>query len=184
MLDQWPDGLDKADTGPLFRLSSGKALDRKSFVPWLQNILGKLNLKGEDFNGISTRKGGATSLRLAGAPNDVIRLMGRWADSSFVFETYQAISSREIASCAERMSELSVETLTKQGKGSLIWGAFDTSGIFEEEPVQEFILINSKSGTKSKAKGKRRRPAVSFVQKAKGKRRRPAVSFVQVLGLK
>jgi hypothetical protein len=47
------------------------------------------------------------------------RLMGRWADSSLVFETYQAISSLELADFAERMSELSVEGLTKQGKGSL-----------------------------------------------------------------
>ena len=155
---------------PLFTLSSGKALRRKDFVPWLQLLLDKINLLGKEFNGISTRKGGACSLRLAGAPNDVIRLMGRWADSSFVFETYQAVSSQELASFAERMSKLSIETLTKQGKGSLIWGAFDSDGIFQENPLHKFIEINSTSKKN--------------VVQSKNKRRRAVVSFVSVLRLK
>jgi hypothetical protein len=118
-----------------------------------------LGLPGKDFNGISTRKGGADSLRLA----DVIRLMGRWADSSFVFETYQAISSVELANFAERMSKLSVEDLTKQGKGSLIWGAFDSSGMFDERPVRDFIEVNSSAEQSApRAKKKRRRAVVSF----------------------
>jgi hypothetical protein len=163
LLDQWPANLSRYNEDPLFRLSSGEALQRKDFVPWLQDLLGLLGLPGKDFNGISTRKGGANSLRLAEAPTDVIRLMGRWADSSFVFETYQAISSLELANFAERMSELSVEDLTKQGKGSLIWGAFDSSGIFDEQPVQEFIEVNSSSGQSTpRVKGKRRRAVVSF----------------------
>jgi hypothetical protein len=171
LLDQWPANLSRKDKDPLFRLASGKALKRNTFVPWLQALLSKLELEGEAFNGISTRKGGATSLRLAGAPNDVIRLMGRWADSSFVFETYQAISSLELANFADRMSELSVETLTKEGKGSLIWGAFDSNGIFEEQPVREFIDINSALRRSTMpARGKRRRAVVSFI---------PAISFVR-----
>jgi hypothetical protein len=168
MLDQWPDRLSRRDCDPLFRLESGKPLKRKDFVPWLQSILDRLDLRGKEFNGISTRKGGATSLRLAGAPNDVIRMMGRWPDSSFVFETYQAVSSRELANFAERMSNLSVDALESQGKGSLIWGAFDSEGIFDEQPVREFIEINTAA---------KRAPV-----RGRGSRRRAVVSFIQALG--
>jgi hypothetical protein len=110
-----------------------------------------LGFSGEDFNGISPRKGGAASLRLADAPNDVIRLMGRWAESSFVFERYQAISSRELSAYATRISALSASNLIAEGKGALLWGAFDTNGIFHEDGVQAFI-----NGQNSEAPGRAR----------------------------
>jgi hypothetical protein len=47
--------------------------------------------------------------------------------SSFVFERYQAISA------------LSASNLVAEGKGALLWGAFDTNGIFHEDGVQAFI---------------------------------------------
>ena len=92
--------------------------------------MGDIGLDKKDFDGISARKGGAASLRLADAPNDIIRKMGRWADSSFVFETYQALSSRDLSDFASRISKLSAEDLVAQGKGPLLWGEFDTNGIF------------------------------------------------------
>ena len=164
MIDGWPEELSKGDTDPLFRLSSGKPLTRNIFVPWLQELLVLLGLPGGEFNGVSTRKGGAQSLRLAGAPNDVIRLMGRWAESSFVFETYQAVSARELAACASRMASLSFEELSKQRKGHLMYGAFDTNGIFHEEEVQDFVATTtSKPDFVVPKRGRHRRPAVARV---------------------
>jgi hypothetical protein len=56
--------------------------------------------------------------------------MGRRADSSFVFEKYQALSSRDLSAFASRISKLSAAELVAQGKGPLLWGDFDTNGIF------------------------------------------------------
>jgi hypothetical protein len=150
-LDHVPPGIPQGPTDPLFMLSSGKRLTRAIFIPWVQELMRLLGFSGEDFNGISPRKGGAASLRLANAPNDVIRLMGRWAESSFVFERYQAISSRELSAYATRISALSASNLIAEGKGALLWGAFDTNGIFHEDGVQAFI-----NGQNSEAPGRAR----------------------------
>jgi hypothetical protein len=120
-------------------MGSGKRLTRAIFIAWVQRLMQLLGFSGKDFNGISPRKGGAVSLRLAGAPNDVIRLMGRWAESSFVFERYQAISSRELSGYASRISSLSADELVADGKSAILWGAFDTNGIVHEDQVQAFI---------------------------------------------
>jgi hypothetical protein len=138
-LDRIPVGLPKGPADPLFIMSPGKRLTRAIFIAWVQRLMQLLGFSGKDFNGISSRKGGAVSLRLAGAPNDVIRLMGRWAESSFVFERYQAISSRELSAYASRISSLATDELVTDGKGAILWGAFDTNGIFHEDRVQAFI---------------------------------------------
>jgi hypothetical protein len=139
LLDNYPPHLKSGKGDPLFTLSSGKVLTRDVWVPWARDVMSAIGLKGEDFDGISPRKGGAESLRLVDAPNDVVRKMGRWADSSFVFETYQAISSKEMATYASRMAALSRESLIAQGKGKLLDGEFDSTGIFVEEDVQKFV---------------------------------------------
>ena len=74
------------------------------------------------FQRCQSEEGRVVSLRLAGAPNDVIRLMGRWAESSFVFERYQVISSRELSAYASRISALSADELVADGKGAILWG--------------------------------------------------------------
>jgi hypothetical protein len=139
LLENYPQHLPKEENDPLFTLSSGKRMKRKDWVPWVQARITELGLPGKKFNGISPRKGGADSLRLADAPNDVMRKMGRWADSSFMFETYQAVSSREMANFASRMSELSRDKLIAQGKGALLDGEFDSTGIFVETDALPFI---------------------------------------------
>jgi hypothetical protein len=139
LLENYPAHLSKGETDPLFTLSSGKRMKRKDWVPWVQARISDIGLKGEKFNGISARKGGADSLRLVEAPNDVVRKMGRWSESSFMHETYQAVSSRELASFSKRISELSREQLIAQGKGALLDGEFDSTGIFVEAQAVPFI---------------------------------------------
>jgi hypothetical protein len=109
--------LPREDSDPLFTLSSGKVMTRSAWVPWVQSLISQVGLKGKDYNGISPRKGGAESLRMVEAPNDLLRKMGRWADSSFVFETYQAISSKEMSLYASRIASLTRESLIAKGKG-------------------------------------------------------------------
>ena len=139
LLDNYPVHLKKGKSDPLFTLSSGKVLTREVWVPWARDMVSSIGLKGEEFDGISPRKGGAESLRLVDAPNDVVRKMGRWADSSFVFERYQAISAKEMGTYASRMANLSRESLIAQGKGKFLDGEFDSTGIFVEEEVHSFV---------------------------------------------
>jgi hypothetical protein len=139
LLENYPPHLPKGDSDPLFTLSSGKRMKRKDWVPWVQARITEIGLKGKEFSGISARKGGADSLRLVDAPNDVVRKMGRWSESSFMHETYQAVSSRELASFAKRMSRLSRDDLIAEGKGALLDGEFDSTGIFVEAQAQAFI---------------------------------------------
>jgi hypothetical protein len=119
-------------------------MTRADWVPWIQNLLRKIGLEGDEFNGISARTGGAESLRLVDTPNDVVRKMGRFADSSFVFETYQAISSKELSLYASRIANITRESLIAQGKGELMQGRFDSTGIFMESEVVDFMKGCSK----------------------------------------
>ena len=138
-LNHMPAHLPRGASDPLLTLSSGKRLTRSTFIPWVQGRMGDVGLEEKDYDGISARKGGAASLRLADAPNDIIRKMGRWADSSFVFERYQALSARDLSAFASRISKLSADELTAQGKGPLLWGEFDTNGIFIDEEISDFV---------------------------------------------
>ena len=138
-LDNFPEALEQKEDDPLFVFSSGKRLDRKRFVEWIQWLLSALGLDGKKFNGISARKGGAQSLRMAGAPADVIRKMGRWAESSFVFETYQMVAPSELASYAQSIAALTQKDVEAKGLGRLLNGEFDSTGIFVEEEVEAFV---------------------------------------------
>jgi hypothetical protein len=96
---------------PLFILVNGKPLDRETIVKWirskiiqLERILG-FSLSSEKFNGISFRKGGAQSARKAGTGDGIIRVLGRWSDSSVIFRTYISVSEGERELAANRIAE-------------------------------------------------------------------------------
>jgi hypothetical protein len=73
--------------GPLFRLESGSALDVRALVAYSRSVLEQAGVPELDrYKGHSFRRGGATSLHLAGQPDSVIKVMGRWR--SFTFATY------------------------------------------------------------------------------------------------
>ena len=116
MLEGYPPHLKKGESDALFTLSSGKTMGREEWIPFAQDLTQQVGLEGEEYDGISPRKGGAQGLRMVGTPNDIIRVMGRWAEHSFVFETYQAVSTREMESYARKMAAATREELIAQGK--------------------------------------------------------------------
>ena len=129
-------------------------MGRKEWVPWVQKKITGIGLRGKEFDGFSARKGGADSLRLVDTPKDVVRKMGRWSESSFMHETYQAVSSRELAEYTSRMASIARDALIAQGKGELMDGEFDSTGIFVEEQAKAFIRDHQKwevSGSRDKS---------------------------------
>ena len=72
---------------PLFRSERGWALTVKELVAHTQRMLVAAGVAdAHAYLGHSFRRGGATSLHLAGVPDSVIRIMGRW--HSFAFARY------------------------------------------------------------------------------------------------
>jgi hypothetical protein len=137
-LDNFPPDLVQGRDDPLFLLEGRIHMTKKSFLSWLRVAIDALeipNLPGCDFFGISTRKGGATSLRLAGASDEIIRIMGRWAETSTVFRTYQSVSTIDCQLIAHRMSRLSEAEIVKAGKGSVLYGFYDANHLFVEQPI-------------------------------------------------
>jgi hypothetical protein len=120
------------DDSPLFILSNGAPLRREQLIPWMRKLLSLLKLPAHEFNGISFRKGGATMLRMLGVSSDIIRLMGRWADASMVHERYEAISNITIRDVTQKMSKWTAEFAVEQGQGAVLFGEFDSTGIFDE----------------------------------------------------
>lgn len=74
---------------PLFQLQSGHVLSRPRFVDVLQRAIARvavthdLDLDPARFTGHSLRRGGATSLFLAGAPDRLVQLLGRWRSDAY-----------------------------------------------------------------------------------------------------
>lgn len=73
---------------PLFpSVADDKALTHASLMQGTRALLTAAGVEGvERYKGHSFRRGGATSLHLAGMPDSVIKVMGRWR--SFTFATY------------------------------------------------------------------------------------------------
>jgi integrase len=73
--------------GPLFSTDAGDALSVRSLVTYTRGVLERAGVPElERYKGHSFRRGGATSLHLAGQPDSIIKVMGRWR--SFTFATY------------------------------------------------------------------------------------------------
>lgn len=72
----------------LFSLESGKPVTRAILVKFMQTKLKVVfpNVNITEWNGISLRKGGATSAMLAGVPGEMIKCLGNWR--SAVYERY------------------------------------------------------------------------------------------------
>ena len=67
---------------PLFYLDS-KALTRTHMIYMTRTVLTQLGLNASLYHGHSFRRGGATSLSIAGISNDIIQLMGRWKSDAY-----------------------------------------------------------------------------------------------------
>jgi hypothetical protein len=76
-------GLAPTPGAAVFRWADGKSVNRGSFVERGKALANLAGLGAAGFNGISLRKGGASSLALAGAGDLAIMRAGRWRSWCF-----------------------------------------------------------------------------------------------------
>ena len=70
-------------TSALFMLSDGTTLTRAALLTKCRNLLANLDIDLRTYAGISFRRGGATSLALAGVDEPTIQHMGRWRSDCY-----------------------------------------------------------------------------------------------------
>ena len=70
-------------SSPLLAFSDGKPLDRFHLINATRSLVSQLGLDASLYSGHSFRRGGATSLALAGVPDRIIKIMGRWRGWSY-----------------------------------------------------------------------------------------------------
>jgi len=85
----------KADD-PFFAASDGKAISRDVLVKFIQKTMKSIfpDIPTKEWNGISLRKGGATSAMRAGINGETIQKLGNWKSS--VYKTYIDHSDSDI----------------------------------------------------------------------------------------
>jgi hypothetical protein len=76
-------GLAPTPGAAVFRWADGRSVNRGSFVERGKALANLAGLGAAGFNGISLRKGGASSLALAGAGDLAIMRAGRWRSWCF-----------------------------------------------------------------------------------------------------
>lgn len=75
----------KGDEEALFVTQKGKAVTRSMFVSFLRKKLAKVfpSINPQEWNGVSLRKGGATSAMKAGVHGDIIGKLGHWESDTY-----------------------------------------------------------------------------------------------------
>lgn len=86
-------GVSRMPGAAVFRWANGRNVDRGSFVEWGKKLALAAGLDAAGFNGISLRKGGATSLERVGAGNLAIMRAGRWRSWCFARYVEQSTTS-------------------------------------------------------------------------------------------
>eukprot|EP00808_Paulinella_micropora_P015471 g55662.t1 len=77
-------GLNRGKAQAMFRWANGEIVTREKFVAGARQLLAQSGVDdGSRFNGISLRRGGAKSLKLAGASDLAIMRAGRWSSDCF-----------------------------------------------------------------------------------------------------
>jgi hypothetical protein len=76
----------RVPNGPLFVWSSGDILTRRALLSFTNRALKNIGIDLTKSFGISYRRGGATSLAMAGVPDRIIKIIGRW--KSIVYSRY------------------------------------------------------------------------------------------------
>eukprot|EP00808_Paulinella_micropora_P029968 g79993.t1 len=77
-------GLNRGKAQAMFRWANGEMVTREKFVAGARQLLAQSGVDdGSRFNGISLRRGGAKSLKLAGASDLAIMRTGRWSSDCF-----------------------------------------------------------------------------------------------------
>ena len=62
----------------------------------------QLGFPAEQYAGHSFRRGGATSLAMAGVPENLIKVLGRWL--SFAYQGYMEVDRDQLAKAMQAMS--------------------------------------------------------------------------------
>ena len=83
----------RADDAPLFAWNDGRVLTRRALLSVATRLIQRAAIDLSKYQGISFRRGGATSLALAGRPDRIIKRLGRW--KSHVFARY--IETEDVA---------------------------------------------------------------------------------------
>lgn len=93
-------GADGRDPdAPLFQLSDGSPLSSAFLNKWIRYLFRESNTP---FTGFSFRRGGATSLAVAGVPDHMIRALGRWR--SWVYQVYVDTPPERLRQCFQSAS--------------------------------------------------------------------------------
>jgi hypothetical protein len=97
-------------------------------IPFMQRLVERAQLPHPElYNGISFRKGGASSLAAAGVPDRVIKAAGRWR--SDCFQLYIRMQLSELQSALVSMSKLDPASSNDES----VWGIFDSDCLFHDE---------------------------------------------------
>jgi hypothetical protein len=78
---------------PLFSFSDGAPLTRNILIACTKECLHKIGHDHSAYSGVSFRRGGATSLGLAGVQDRLIKLLGRWKGWSYSLYTETPLST-------------------------------------------------------------------------------------------
>ena len=70
--------------GPLFIHADGSPLLKGQFITKLRRALSHMNIDESKYSGHSFRIGAATSAAMAGVPDHMIKMMGRWESSAYL----------------------------------------------------------------------------------------------------
>ena len=76
----------RAAHAPLFAWADSRVLTRRALLSVAVRLVARAGIHLSKYQGISFRRGGATSLAMAGRPDRVIQILGRW--KSHVFKRY------------------------------------------------------------------------------------------------
>jgi hypothetical protein len=90
-------------TAPLFVDEKGQSMTQGGVVARVRVLLRQIGLDGEEFSGISLRRGGAQTLLRLGASDKIIMGMGRWKSSCF--KRYLAVEEDDILQWQGRMAD-------------------------------------------------------------------------------
>lgn len=95
---------DDDATAPLFAMPDGRPLTRSAIIGRFRAALVRAGFDASRYNGHSFRKGGAQSLALAGVPDHVIKIVGRWA--SDCYRLYVGVTARQFSDYAAAVGRL------------------------------------------------------------------------------
>ena len=87
---------------PVFVLANGKRATRAWLAGRLRSVISSLGLDPSKYTGHSYRKGGATSLLMAGVEDSVIKQLGRW--QSVAYQRYTTASGAQVRDAQQAMA--------------------------------------------------------------------------------